>query len=67
MGSTDVVRDVGCGFANQLQIAQGGIIGESARHETSLVESVGVGQHLSGEVDHIVEIETPFTLAGIRH
>lgn len=67
MGGADVVRDMGGGFADQLQVAQGGDLGKAAGHETSLVETVGIGEHLPDEVDHVIKIEAPFALAGIRH
>lgn len=51
----------------QLQVAQGCVVCQAVGHETGLVESVGVGEHLSGEVDHVVKVEAPFALAGIRH
>ena len=67
MGGADFVRDMGGGFADQLQIAQGGVIGQAAGRKTGLVEPIGVGQHLPGKIDHVVDVETPFALAGIRH
>jgi len=60
VGGADFVRDMGSGFADQLQVTQGSVIGQPIRHETSLVESVGVDKHLAGKVDHVVKVETPF-------
>jgi hypothetical protein len=31
MGGADFIRDMGGGFADQLQVAQGGVVGQSAR------------------------------------
>lgn len=55
------------GSADQLQVAQCGVMGESVRHETSLIKSYGVSEHLSSEIYPVVEIETSFKLAGIIH
>ncbi|BBE11134.1 hypothetical protein HH1059_19620 [Halorhodospira halochloris] len=45
----NLIRNMGGGFADQLQIAQGGIVSETTGHEIRLVEALGVGKHLTGE------------------
>jgi len=67
MGGANVIWDMGGGFADQFKVAQRGVVIQSARHETGLVESVGVGEYLSGKVDHVIKVEAPCALASIRH
>ena len=43
MGGADFIGDMGGGFADQLQIAQGGVVGHAAGYVTGLIEAVGVG------------------------
>lgn len=66
-GGADVIRDMSGGFTDLFQVAQTGVVGKPAGYETGLIEAVRLGGHLSGKVDHVVEVEAPFALAGIRH
>lgn len=65
-GDTNFIGNVGRGLADQLQIAQGGVVDQPAGHETGLIEPIGVGEHLPGEEKPIVEIEAPCALTGVR-
>jgi hypothetical protein len=67
MGGADGIRDMSSGLAYQFEIAQCGIIGDFTRYGTCLVESFSIGEHLSCEIDHIIDVETPFAPIRIRH
>lgn len=43
MSCPNMVRDFGGGFADQFQIAQGGVIDQFVRYETGLIEPAGLG------------------------
>jgi len=60
MRGSNLVRDMSRRLAGEFQVAQGSIVDEPARHESGLVETIGVGEYLLGENDHVVEIEAPF-------
>lgn len=42
IGCPKVIRNMGCGFADRLQIAKGCIVNDSARQEISLVRAMGL-------------------------
>ena len=67
IGRTHCVWDMGRRLADQLQVAQGGIVVKAAGNETRLIKAVGIGDDFLGKADHVVKIKPPFTLCRIRH
>ena len=56
---TDRARYAGSRFADQFQIAQGGIVGERVGDERGLIHFGGIGSDLFTEFDHIGHVEVP--------
>src|SRR4051794_20457545 len=56
-------------LANQLQVAQGSIIGEAVSYKSGLIEPFRIEMNLPCEGDHVVQVDAPFarSLAGVRH
>jgi hypothetical protein len=50
------------GFAKQFQIAHGRVIVKTIGNKRLLVESLGIGEYLLGEIKHVVEVKAPLAL-----
>lgn len=61
------IRDVSRSLADQLQVAQGGIIMQFAGNEPRLVETIGIGDDLLGKTDHVVQVKQPGARGGLRY
>jgi hypothetical protein len=55
-------RDMCGGFAKQFQIAHGRVIVKTIGNKRLLVESLGIGEYLLGEIKHVVEVKAPLAL-----
>lgn len=60
-------RNMTGGFANQFQITQSGVVGQSTVYESCLVKAFSVSESLLGKGDHVIQIEAPLTPASFRH
>ena len=57
----------GC-FLDELEVAQGRIVGDRASLETRLVQALGVLEHPVDETEHVIDVEPPLTSRGrFRH
>lgn len=50
------LRNVAGRLADQLEIAHGGIVIQPAGYERSLVETIGIGDHLLGADYHVIKV-----------
>ncbi len=67
MGGAEINRNMTGGFTYELQIAQGGIVDDSAGQKISLLKPISVNEHFSGEFDNVGNVEMPSMLLGISH
>jgi hypothetical protein len=47
------IQNMRCGFADQFQVAQSGVVVQSAGLEGCLIQSMRVRQHLFSKIDHV--------------
>jgi hypothetical protein len=57
ISSSDLSRDMGRGFTEQLQISQAGVIKQPIGNKTILIQSDRVGDDFLNETDHVVNIK----------
>jgi hypothetical protein len=50
------------GLAEQFQVAHGRVIVKTFGNKRLLVESFGIGEHLLGEINHVVDVKAPLAL-----
>lgn len=55
------LRNMRGGVAYPFQAAQGGIVGESVRRKSGLIERFGVDNNHAGETDRVIKLRTPLT------
>jgi hypothetical protein len=67
MRSTDRIRYMRCGLPDQLQVAHRRVVDEAARNERLLIQPGRSGNHLLGEMDHVVDVKAPLAVDCLRH
>lgn len=67
MCSTHNVRDMRSRLADQLHVANRGVVVQRTGDETCLVESVGLRDDLLSANDHVVHVKPPCPLHCLRH
>jgi hypothetical protein len=54
--------DVGRRLPDQFQVADRGIVVEPVGDQAGLIQTLGIGYDVLAEVDHVIDVETPYPL-----
>ena len=67
MCDAHIIRHLGCGLTDRLEVAQRGALDQTAGPERLLIQPIRVGNHLLGEGDHVVDVEASLAADRLRH